>query len=124
MAGVPSSLLNTESASHAVTMIPMPQLPMTRMMGLAPDCASSIKSRVSTSVEARAGAVLNGSLGYAAECLDCDPTELYVKAGGTKKKQAKRATKKKKRKNSKVGKRLIARNSRWWNKFFKRGDFR
>lgn len=70
MAGVPSSLLNTLSASHPVTKTPAQQHPMTSITGFAPDGTRSMRRRVAAAVMAKPGAVLTGSLGYADEYLD------------------------------------------------------
>lgn len=63
IAGVPSSLLKTLSASQPVTNIPPAQHPVTRIIGFAPDGTSSMRRRVATTVAIKPGAVLIGSLG-------------------------------------------------------------
>lgn len=71
IAGVPSSLVSTLPASQEVTITPTTQIPITRMIGLTPEEASSMRTMVTSAVPARVGPVLKGSLGYLEEYLDC-----------------------------------------------------
>lgn len=63
IAGVPSSLLSTPSASQAVTTTPTTHMPADKTMGFAVLGRTNMSNRVAAAAAASPGPVLNGSFG-------------------------------------------------------------